>query len=207
MLPDPSARRSGRPDPESAADPVAPRSRSSSPKRHGDELMTSAGSDRPATACAIVAFGVTSALAVAAADWPPPVGFLWLEALLATLAVIVYVRVRSRLMARARGRRCMPAAFEGLIAGLVSGLILLLMRSPGEPDITPTSVDNLIGFAVIGIIGAVAAQALWALAVRIDRHPTAPSPAETAYGSSPSAIKRGASPVTTSSGEAQRKLR
>lgn len=133
----------------------------------------SAGLNRPALVCALVGFGATSALALTGADWPPPIGFLWLEALLAALAVIVYFRVRSRLATGARGRRNPPAAFEGFVAGLVSGLILLLVRSPGEPDITPTSVDNLIGFAVVGLMGAVAAQALWALALWID---PAPSP-------------------------------
>lgn len=137
--------------------------------------MTSARTSRTASVCALVGFGATSALALAAADWPPPVGFLWLEALLATLAVIVYVRVRSRLTSRAQGRRNLPAAFEGLVAGLVSGLILLFSISHGEPDVTPTSVDNLVGFAAIGFAGAVVAQTLWALAVWIGRRPAAPS--------------------------------
>ncbi len=121
--------------------------------------------------CAVVAFGATSALALAGADWPPPVGILGLEALLAVLAVVVYLRVSARLAAREQGRRTAAAAFEGLAAGWAAGVMLLLMVSPGEPDVTVTSADNAVGFAVIGSLGALIAQALWGLAVWINRRP------------------------------------
>lgn len=121
--------------------------------------------------CAVGAFGATSALALAGADWPPPVGILGLEALLAVLAVVVYLRVSARLAAREQGRRTAAAAFEGLAAGWAAGVMLLLMVSPGEPDVAVTSVDNAVGFAVIGLLGALIAQALWGLAVWINRWP------------------------------------
>lgn len=121
--------------------------------------------------CAVLAFGATSALAVAGADWPPPVGILGLEALLAVLAVAVYLRVSARLAARVQGRRTAAAALEGLAAGWAAGVVLLLMVSPGEPDVTVTSWDNAVGFTVIGLLGALIAQALWGLAVWINRSP------------------------------------
>lgn len=135
--------------------------------------MTRSGFSRKQTAtiCAVLAFGATSAIAVAGADWPPPVGILGLEALLAVLAVAVYLRVSARLTARAQGRRTAAAALEGLAAGWAAGVVLVLMASPGEPDVSVTSLDNAIGFAVIGLLGALIAQALWALALCINRSP------------------------------------
>lgn len=124
-----------------------------------------------ATICAVVAFGSTSALALAGADWPPPVGILGLELLFAVLAVAVHLRVSARLAARERGRRIGTAAFEGLVAGWAAGVVVLLMASPGEPDVTVTALDNAVGFAVIGLLGALIAQALWGLAVWINRSP------------------------------------
>lgn len=127
--------------------------------------------------CAAVAFGATSLLALAAADWPPPAGFLWLEALLAILAVVVYLRVRSRLAAGADGRRVPVAALEGILAGLAFGLLFVAARA-GDPDIEPAMRDHVVWLSVVAALGAISAQSLWGLALWIDRVSTAPSPAE-----------------------------
>lgn len=130
----------------------------------GGERRARRGFRRIALACAVVMFGATSLLALFGADWPPPVGILWLEALLAVLAVIVYVRVEHRLEARSRGQRLRAAAVEGIIAAVASGLLLLVVNS-GEPDITPNPLDHLVWITVLGLAGGLAAQLLWRLAL------------------------------------------
>lgn len=166
----------GRRGPGSADGGLAPAPGSDGPNRHCDELRDGGSIPRTALLCAVVAFGATSLLAVAAADWPPPAGFLWLEGLLGLFALVVYTRVLMRLRARSQGRRIRLAAFEGAIAGLAAGVILLLVSSAGEPDVTPTSLDNAVGFLVIASVGAAAAQALWGLAILLDRSSTTPAP-------------------------------
>ena len=134
-----------------------------------------AGFHRTPLLCAIVAFGGSSLLALAGADWPPPTGFLWLEALLAILAMVVYRRVLSRLTARSQGRRVPVAAVEGVIASVTAGLVLIALRL-GDPDITLDPRDHVVWILVVGLAGAVAAQSLWGLAVLVDRRTAAPSP-------------------------------
>lgn len=158
-----------------AADRFAPHSGSVRPKRHSDELTMGAGFRRTAALCAIMAFGATSLLALAGADWPPPVGFLWLEGLLAALAFVVYLRVRSRLTARSQDRRVPSAALEGVLASLAAGFVLVAF-SAGDPDITLNPRDHVAWILVLGLAGAIAAQALWGLALWIDRISTSPSP-------------------------------
>ena len=97
------------------------------------------------------------------ADWPPPPGFLWLEILLAGFSSAVYLRVGSRLATRWAGRRTPPAALEGLLAGLAAGLLMMVV-SPGEPTVVPTASDRVIWLLVTGGTGAVAGQAVWAVA-------------------------------------------
>lgn len=138
-------------------------------------MIRSAGVRRTALLCSTIAFAVTSALALFAADWPPPPGFLWLEALLAALAVIVYFRVRSRLAARSRGRRIPVAALEGALASLAAGFALLTFNV-GDPDVTLSPRDHMVWIAAVGLAGAAAAQALWGLAIRVDRAFRSPTP-------------------------------
>ena len=136
-------------------------------------MADDAGLRRSARICALVAFGTTSLLALAGADWPPPPGFLILEALLGVLSVIVYIRVRSRLAARRCGRRVPVAALEGVLAGFAFGLSFVATRA-GDPDINLNIGDHVVWLSVLAVVGGCSAQALWALAVRIDRTGTAP---------------------------------
>ena len=109
-------------------------------------------------------FGIVSLIALSGADWPPPPGFLGLEAVLAGVSYAVYLRVGRRLANRRAGGRTPPAALEGLLAGLVVGLILAVF-SPGEPTVVPTVGDRLTWLAVMAATGALAAQAIWGLAL------------------------------------------
>lgn len=130
---------------------------------------------RIALLCAIVAFGLTSLLALAGADWPPPAGFLWLEGLLAVLSVIAYLRVLSRLDARRQGRRVTVAALDGVIAALAAGFALVAVHAD-DRDVALDPQDHLVWILTLGLAGAVAAQLLWGLAVWVDRLTASPSP-------------------------------
>jgi hypothetical protein len=125
--------------------------------------------------CAVSVFGVASLLALAGADWPPPPGFLWLEVLLAGASSAVYLRVRSRLATRWSGRWTPPAALEGLLAGLTAGL-LMMMVSPAEPTVVPTAGDRVTWLLVTGLTGALAAQAVWGVAVAAAGRPPPKTP-------------------------------
>lgn len=71
----------------------------------------------------------------------------------------------------------MPAALEGVIASL-AGAFGLLAVNLGDPDITLNPRDHLAWILVVGLAGAAFAQALWALAVLMDRLATSPSPGD-----------------------------
>lgn len=131
------------------------------------------GFRRPAWVCAAIAFGGTSLLALAAADWPPPAGFLLLEVMLAALSGVVYIRIRSRLAARARGRSIPVAALEGVLAGLFVGLLFLAVHG-GDPDIRPVAGDHIVWMSALAVVGGVVAQVLWVVAVWIARVSPAP---------------------------------
>lgn len=89
------------------------------------------------------------------ADHPPPRGFLWVVLLVFVCALVVHFRVPAYLawICTRRPGRHVHVAVEGLIAGLVVAMILLLLPGGGEPSVTPTTVDRLIWFAVLGTIG------------------------------------------------------
>ena len=65
------------------------------------------------------------------------------------------------------------AALEGAIASLAAGFALMAFNS-GDPDITPNPRDHVVWIVVVGLAGAAAAQALWGLAVWVDRITASP---------------------------------
>lgn len=87
--------------------------------------------------------------------------------------MVVYRRVLTRLAARSQGRRIPAAALEGAIASIASGFVLLAF-SADDPDITMDPRDHVVWMLVVGLTGAVFAQALWGLAVWVDRLTAAP---------------------------------
>jgi hypothetical protein len=110
----------------------------------------------------------------AGADRPPPPGFLLIVVYGALLGVVVW-RALPLLLdlwdARGAGRALVRAALAGFLAGLaLVGVTTVL--STGEPSIAVGPVARLIGFTVVGAVGALGAVALAVTGRLLDRrHP------------------------------------
>ena len=93
---------------------------------------------------------------LAGADFPPPPGFVLIVLIDLLAAIVVYWRVPTYVewsMTR-RPYRLLQALGEGLVAGLLVALVVLLTPWSGEPSVQPGLTDNLILFAVLGSVGA-----------------------------------------------------
>ena len=91
-------------------------------------------------------------LLLAGADFPPPVGFVWIIVLDLVAAGLVYWRVpfymawqKSR-----RGYRLLLVALDGVAIGVVFALFMVLLPGGGEPSVQRTTVDYLIWFLSSG---------------------------------------------------------
>ena len=99
---------------------------------------------------------------LAGADFPPPVGFLWLLIVIAACASVVYWRVPTYIdwYGTNRPGRHWRVILDGIAAGIVVAVPFALFGS-GEPSITPRPVDYAIWFAVLGFVGALNSMALY----------------------------------------------
>ncbi len=97
------------------------------------------------------------------ADFPPPSGFVWVVFLDLVAGLLVYVRVPTyiRWIKIKKRYRFLRACAEGLLVGLVFALIPLLVGS-GEPSVTPSWIDRVIWFMVVGLVGVVNAIGIYA---------------------------------------------
>ena len=106
------------------------------------------------------------ALLLVAADWPPPIGFLWLVPMLATGAVIVWWRAGIYASADGRGRHWGTAARDGAVTGLGVGLVILALpgvAGRGTDLATAAWVVVFSVLAVVGILNGLGVRALVAL--------------------------------------------
>ena len=119
---------------------------------------------------AILFFFFWLILLLAGADFPPPVGFLWLLIVIAACASVVYWRVPTYIdWERARRpRRLGRVILEGFAAGIVVAAPFVLNRS-GQPSVTPQLVDYAIWFAIVGLMGAINSTAFYAINTLIIR--------------------------------------
>lgn len=99
---------------------------------------------------------------LAGADFPPPVGFLWLIIVVAACAFVVYWRVPTYVewIRTQRPGRHWRVVFEGFSAGIVVAVPFVLLGG-GEPSITPQPVDYAIWFALLGFVGALNSSAIY----------------------------------------------
>ena len=91
---------------------------------------------------------------LAGADFPPPLGFIWIVVAVAVCAAIVYWRVPTYIewcRTRRNGRHW-RVALDGIIAGLLIALPFAIGGS-GEPSVTMQSLDYAIWFAVLAVMG------------------------------------------------------
>ena len=110
-----------------------------------------------ASAVAVGFFVIWLGILLAGADFPPPIGFLWIILLDIVAAGLVYVRVPTYINwfdNRKRGR-LLRVLLDGLASGLVFALMTILLPGGGEPSVPPSDlVDHIFWFAVLGAVGA-----------------------------------------------------
>jgi len=102
---------------------------------------------------------------LAAADHPPPVGFLGLLPVLAFAATLVYWRtlVYARWKARSQPRSTLWAFAEGAIAGLAFASAISLVPWGGEPSVRPSMASFGVWLGVASTIGSFSALLLYLL--------------------------------------------
>jgi hypothetical protein len=107
----------------------------------------------------------------ARSDRPPPPGFLLVIAYGALLGVVVWRGLPSLLdVGDARGAG--PAIGRAALAGFLVALALWALTSvisTGEPSIDVDPAAGLIGFTVVGVVGALGATALTLTGRLLDR--------------------------------------
>lgn len=107
---------------------------------------------------------------LAGADFPPPVGFLWLVIAVAACAYVVYWRVPTYIdwHCTQRPGRHWRVLFEGVTAGIVVAVPFAL-KGRGEPSITMQLVDYAIWFAIVGFMGALNSMAIYFINTVVNR--------------------------------------
>ena len=93
----------------------------------------------------------------AVADHPLPSGFIQIVLLVLVCAAIVYARLGAYIKwshTRRKHRRLL-ALRDGLAAGLVIALLMLLLPGRSQPGVQPRPIDGVIWAAVLGTVGAV----------------------------------------------------
>lgn len=108
-----------------------------------------------------------TAVALMGADRPPPPGFLAVVVVAGALSVLIAFALPRWRAARAPHRLTRGPAAQGALVGALIWLIFYLLPFSGEPSITPSVGDHLIGVGVSVLLGAGGA---WLLA-RIARRP------------------------------------
>jgi drug/metabolite transporter (DMT)-like permease len=117
--------------------------------------------------CAAGLFILAIAIALVGADKPPPPGFLWLVGLIGILCVVAFFRLQRHLAASRSGRWVtgLRVGLEGMAGGGLVMLVLALFGT-GEPSVTVSTGDRLVGAGAAALMGAVLALLIWAAAVR-----------------------------------------
>jgi hypothetical protein len=101
---------------------------------------------------------------LAGADFPPPVGFLWLLIVIAACASVVYWRIPTYIdwYHMQSPRRIWRVILEGTAAGIVVAAPFVLFGS-GEGSITMQPVAYAIWFALLGFVGALNSMGIYFL--------------------------------------------
>jgi len=126
-----------------------------------------------ASTVAVGFFVIWLGILLAGADFPPPIGFLWIIFLDIVAACLVYFRVPTYINwfdNRKRGR-LLRVPLDGLAIGLFFALMTILLPGGGEPSAPPSDlVDHIFWFAVVGAVGAANAGFVYCIVYLSKKH-------------------------------------
>ncbi len=108
---------------------------------------------------------------LAGADFPPPVGFLYLVFLDLVAALLVIVRAPTYMAWSAQGKpgRLLRAFIDGALVGILFAAMTVLLNPVGEPSVQPTLTDRVIWHGVLAGVGAANALAVYFFSTRFNR--------------------------------------
>ena len=109
---------------------------------------------------------------LAGADFPPPIGFIWVILLDTAAAGLVYYRIpiyTNWSINRKRGR-VWRVLLDGLAAGVVFAILTVLFGGGGEPSLPPLGfIDYLIWTVVLGVVGMINATGVYVIISLLNR--------------------------------------
>jgi hypothetical protein len=120
---------------------------------------------RRALAIAVVFALAWLVVLLAAADYPPPVGFLGLLPFLELASALVYWRaiVYASWKARSQPRSTLRAIAEGALSGLAFAALIRFLPWVGEPSISPSAASFFVWLAVVAALGSFSAVFVYLL--------------------------------------------
>ncbi len=110
------------------------------------------------------------------ADFPPPIGFVWIILLLLIAAFLVFIRVPTykKWYSNRKKGSLLRVVLDGFIVGIIFALVIILHPGSGEPSIPPPDLsENLIWFTVLGICGSINAGLVYAVVFLTQKKTTA----------------------------------
>jgi hypothetical protein len=117
-------------------------------------------------------FLVWLVILLAGADFPPPVGFVWIIVLDLVAAGLVYWRVQFYLawQESRRSYRLLLVVLDGVAIGSAFALFVIFLPGGGEPSVLPSSLDYLIWFAVLAAVGAFNSLSVYTISTFLKRN-------------------------------------
>ena len=119
---------------------------------------------------AIVFFLFWILVLLAGADFPPPLGFIWIVVAVAVCAAVVFWRVPTYIdwSRTRRPGRYWRVVLDGIVAGLIVALPFVIGGS-GEPSVTMQPLDYVIWFAVLAVMGIFNSVAIYGINALVAR--------------------------------------
>ena len=107
----------------------------------------------------------------AGADHPPPPGFVLVILIDLAASAVIYLRVPVYLnwYINHKKYRLLRICLEGLLAGLMVGMLMILLPGSRQPGFTPTQLDRFIWLAVLGLVGMANAVFVYFLGTVINK--------------------------------------